>query len=33
MVDKFNKENNELRKKLNETININEINYLKDQIR
>ena len=32
-VDKFTKEKEKLRKKLDETININEINYLKDQIK
>ena len=32
-VDKFTKEKEKLRKKLDETVNINEINYLKDQIK
>ena len=32
-VDKFTKEKEKLRKQLDETININEINYLKDQIK
>ena len=32
-VEKFTKEKEKLRKKLDETININEINYLKDQIK
>lgn len=32
-VDKFTKEKEKLRKKLDETIDINQINYLKDQIK